>query len=109
MLEFQVNETVDGIAKDGAKSVLYYSSVALGCDFYPQIKLTIGMARQMEPRRDGQIYRLNFSSCAAPPLVPWIESGPFIHYGSFSSDIEPYPLKKDKDSHGGGVRLWRRL
>jgi hypothetical protein len=26
---------VDGIAKDGAKSELYYPSNALGCDFYP--------------------------------------------------------------------------
>jgi hypothetical protein len=32
------NEMVDGIAKDGAKSVLYYFSVALGCNVYLLIK-----------------------------------------------------------------------
>jgi hypothetical protein len=28
----------DGFTKNGAKSVHYYSSVALGCNFYLQIK-----------------------------------------------------------------------
>jgi hypothetical protein len=67
------NPRVDGIAKDGAKSQLYYSSVALGCDFYPQIKFSpfVRMSRQMELRRDGHVCLCNLFSCAATPLVPW--------------------------------------
>jgi hypothetical protein len=62
---------------------------------------------------NGQLCLFNLSTCAAPRLVSYIGVRPSIHYGGVSSDVKPYssqsPLEQNRDSQGGGVRVWRKL
>jgi hypothetical protein len=89
------NKMVDGVAKDGTKSGLYYPSNAPVMHY------------RMKPRRDG---KYPFS---IPPRVQFhlwshgLEADrPFITVVSHLI-LELNLIEQDKDSRRGGVRLWR--
>jgi hypothetical protein len=50
----------------------------------------VRMAREMEPRRDGQVCLFNLSLGTALPLVLWIGCRPSIYYGEIASNVKTY-------------------
>jgi hypothetical protein len=71
------NEMVSGIAKGGAKSVLYCFTVAVGCNFYTQIKFHY--------LTEWEVCFFNFFSCAAPDFFDWKQI-----FDNFLSDVKSY-------------------
>jgi hypothetical protein len=69
---------VYGIAKDGTKNKLHYSSVALGCDFYRLIKFHF--LSEWQDR---------WNQCSGIPFQFLLDERS-NHHGGVSSDVKPY-------------------